>query len=719
MTQLNTDEAMPDDETVYELIDIFFRTFPFAVMNPPRFRAAMQLAPAQRPPVAVQYIVMANAAMNSTKYEHFANMFYQRAVRYKDRMALGMNVGDLMSVWFVQATALLTIFEYKSGMFPQAWMSIGASLRASVMLGMSSLDIRRQSEPIIEAKDNTILLDEYRRTFFTAFCSDRLSASGTGWPAMLRPADIAVHLPIDDDAYNEGRPSKCYALEYLIDNPSVLIGVPSASFAIIVLYSEIVYQTAMLTVFPMRDFDPSPGGSWMRQYRRLEHLAETLCLVIPPFEVIEEDGSLRSYNLLSQHLVTQTALLYLGRCALMGSQYSTELAAQFSREQCLARCTSSAVQIATIVRRVNNVRALISHPYQVLPLYASARFFLAAAQHGGGNYTFRGQLDYLLTVFKIVQDWIPMAAFFYRNILIAARQAVAGDKSAQEQEPGLGHAGTKGPSVLDEFSDLLGEDAGRSVDAKFPHLPKVQDLYADGKLASSRARPQGPQRPHHDHKRDTSHFPFGQPDVMGRVGVGSLRQTVPGQGCAMALMDPPTGIQEMRESTVGDIGKPCGDEMHFDAVFKKPAVSAAATARPVTATNSVFSSSGTGAMSSSVSGSSDTPTAAGFSPSDRISTAPSSVPSGSTGGQMPADGLFAAGVAASTGNHEDSSPSAASSVHPQTLNGDPMDQTSPLPIGVSSSYNAASFEWNSMLTTSELFTDLFSAVDYEMTTELS
>jgi hypothetical protein len=425
----------------------------------------------------------------STKYFDMGDLFYRRAVKYKNRITAEVTSSYMMTISFVQIGCLLTIYEYRAGFFPQAWLSIGQSLRAAVMLGTSSLDSRIRG-PIIESRENTIILDELRRTLFTAIASDRFASSGTSWPLALQFEDIKSYIPVDDDAYDEGRPSKCYSFEYLFDNPTVLLNFRRAHFALLVLYAELMYRASRLSTFPTtRNFDPTPRGTWMTEYKKLEHLAETFLMLIPPLNTIRDDGSTKYHGLVSLHLATQTAHLYIGRAVLMALQYSPDLAVQFNRSEVVARCVNSAVQITSIIRNSNDLRALICNPYQVVPLYTASRFFLAAARDGSAEYAnLRPHFDYLLTVFRLVQEWIPMAGLFYHNILLDARAKPDGSTLDM-------------PRACMNAFESRDDEVPRPSQPQWPQMPATQDVY-DGRMFNSNM---------HEHKYDTSRFELGTP----------------------------------------------------------------------------------------------------------------------------------------------------------------------------------------------------------------
>lgn len=111
----------------------------------------------------------------------------------------GMGEGTI-STAHAQAWILICTYEFKMMYFPRAWLSTGRAVRLCQMMGMhrldgAGLDVKQCLPP---PKDWTER-EERRRTFWLAFCGDRYSSIGTGWPMNIDEGDVRcslLYLPI-------------------------------------------------------------------------------------------------------------------------------------------------------------------------------------------------------------------------------------------------------------------------------------------------------------------------------------------------------------------------------------------------------------------------------------------------------------------------------------------------------------------------------------------
>lgn len=73
----------------------------------------------------------------------------------------------------------------------RAWLSAGKSIRLVQMMNLHHLDGPREDvNQIIAPPKDWIELEERRRTFWSAFCCDRYSCAGTGWPMTIDERDV-------------------------------------------------------------------------------------------------------------------------------------------------------------------------------------------------------------------------------------------------------------------------------------------------------------------------------------------------------------------------------------------------------------------------------------------------------------------------------------------------------------------------------------------------
>ena len=154
----------------------------------------MNLAPQMRPPVCLRYAMWALACTVTEKYSGYQEVFYQRARRYAEADEMKGHGESIITVGHAQCWSLIMTYEFKMLYFPRAWMSAGRSVRLVHMLGLHRLDglgleVKQALPPPKDWTDR----EERRRTFWAAFCGDRYSCIGTGWPMAIDERDVTSH----------------------------------------------------------------------------------------------------------------------------------------------------------------------------------------------------------------------------------------------------------------------------------------------------------------------------------------------------------------------------------------------------------------------------------------------------------------------------------------------------------------------------------------------
>ena len=179
--------------TVYIRHQIYFeKNHPsIPMMHKYRYLAAMNLAPQMRPPVCLRYAMWALACTVTEKYSSYQEVFYQRARKYAEADELKGHGECFITVGHSQCWSLIATYEFKMLYFPRAWMSAGRSTRLAQMLGLHRLDSHalEVKQTLPPPKDWTDR-EERRRTFWAAFCGDRYSSIGTGWPMTIEEKDV-------------------------------------------------------------------------------------------------------------------------------------------------------------------------------------------------------------------------------------------------------------------------------------------------------------------------------------------------------------------------------------------------------------------------------------------------------------------------------------------------------------------------------------------------
>lgn len=139
MIGLGLEEPLPPQETIDELHQIYFEKIhpSIPMIHKYRYLAAMNLAPNQRPPVALRYAVWTVASSITDRYLDLKDHFYQRARKYLELDYLKGHGEHIMSVGHAQAHIILASYEFKMMYFPRAWMNTGAGVRLCQMYDLT------------------------------------------------------------------------------------------------------------------------------------------------------------------------------------------------------------------------------------------------------------------------------------------------------------------------------------------------------------------------------------------------------------------------------------------------------------------------------------------------------------------------------------------------------------------------------------------------------
>jgi len=202
LVHLGLFEQLPSFDLVDELTAIFFQNIHAGapMLHRTAYTASLRLPPHMRPPMCLQYIVMASAAATSPAHRHLSEPFYQRARVYAEADELRGQGEVFTTVAHVQAWCLISAYEcHVYAIFTRASTSLCRAVRIAQMLKLhtepsSGLPLPRTH---IEA-------EERRRAWWVVFLADRYLTSTTGWPSLIDERHVSVPLPSAEGAFSDG-----------------------------------------------------------------------------------------------------------------------------------------------------------------------------------------------------------------------------------------------------------------------------------------------------------------------------------------------------------------------------------------------------------------------------------------------------------------------------------------------------------------------------------
>lgn len=107
---------------------------------------------------------------------------------------------DTSQLELAQAWILISIYESTQVTFQRAWSSAGRAIRLVQLMRLGALD----AEPV--DADDFVVREEQRRTFWIAFCLDRLTCIMENLPLTLSEQPICTRLPCPEQAFQSGSP---------------------------------------------------------------------------------------------------------------------------------------------------------------------------------------------------------------------------------------------------------------------------------------------------------------------------------------------------------------------------------------------------------------------------------------------------------------------------------------------------------------------------------
>ncbi|KAK3311333.1 fungal-specific transcription factor domain-containing protein [Chaetomium strumarium] len=409
MIGLGLEEPLPPQETIDELHQIYFEKIHPSVpmIHKYRYLAAMNLAPAQRPPVCLRYAMWTLACSVSDKYQTLKDLFYARSRKYLESDYIKGYGEHMISVAHAQTHLLLASYEFKWMYFPRAWMSTGSGVRLSQMIGLhrldgAGLDVKQCLPPPRDWTER----EERRRTFWMAFCLDRFASIGTGWPMTIDEKDILTNLPAADEAFELSRPDQSPTLQ----DAMTAAGVGKLSpFGGIVLMACLFGRNLVHLHRPdSDDRDHDLNGEFWKRHRQMDNILLNTSLSLPSY--MKLPSGLGNPNVVFTNMCIHTSTICLHQAAIFKAD-KNRLPASVSSES-KVRCITAANEIASIMRMVSHLDLSTMNPFISFCLYVSARVFVQYLKSRPDDSQTADSLRFLLSAMNALKRRNPLTESF-------------------------------------------------------------------------------------------------------------------------------------------------------------------------------------------------------------------------------------------------------------------------------------------------------------------
>ncbi|EWY96537.1 hypothetical protein FOYG_05208 [Fusarium oxysporum NRRL 32931] len=406
LVRLGLYEETPPRELIETLMNIYFvrihQVTP--LLHRQRFMAPLFLPDHMKPPMCLQYIVMASAAETSDAYRHLGMIFYKRAIKYLQSDDLGDLSESSISLGHVQARALISCFEAEHSMFSKASITLCSAIRAAQMLNLHQVDITR---PDRGQHVDWIEVEERRRTWWTIFCYDRFTCATTGWPALIHDQNIRTRLPASEEAYTNGQEEHTRFL-----GDQLLESEPHSTFAGAVLAAHIFHRTIEHTGTNNSQDQESQdfkGDLYWQRHKSIDNDLKFMLLMLPKNLCLP--ANYRTHNAIFVNVMLQTATICLHRAALWRMKSNLQGLPSYLIRLSQDRLLPAAEEILTIFKMIPDLGATFTNPLICFAAYMAALVFMASTSPTDPDGEHGQNLDFILKI---------LAAFGNTNLVANA-----------------------------------------------------------------------------------------------------------------------------------------------------------------------------------------------------------------------------------------------------------------------------------------------------------
>ncbi|KAI8629098.1 fungal-specific transcription factor [Xylariaceae sp. FL1651] len=409
MIGLGLEEPLPPQQTIDELHQIFFEKIhpSLPMIHKFRYLAAMNLAPNQRPPVALRYAIWTLACSITDKYKDLKDLFYQRARKYVEADSIKGYGEHLITISHCQVHVLLASYEFKMMYFPRAWMNTGAAVRLAQMIGLhrldgNGLDVKQCLPPPRDWTER----EERRRTFWMAFCEDRYASIGTGWPMTIDERDIMTNLPASEEAFNLSRPEQTLTLA---ETMSPAGAAKLSPFGSVVLMACLFGRNLTHLHRPdIDDRDHDMNGEFWKRHRNMDNILLNTSLCLP--SQLKLPVGLGNPNIVFANMNIHTSTICLHQAAIFKAD-KNRLPPTVSAES-KVRCITAANEIASIMRMTSHMDLSAMNPFISFCLYVAARVFVQYLKSRPDDCQTADSLRFLLAAMNALKKKNPLTESF-------------------------------------------------------------------------------------------------------------------------------------------------------------------------------------------------------------------------------------------------------------------------------------------------------------------
>ncbi|KAJ0114676.1 Asperfuranone cluster transcription factor afoA [Diaporthe amygdali] len=393
LVSLGLFEQQPPPDLALLLTNVYFDKWHFAapMLRRGRYMMSLHLPPHMRPPMCLQYIILALGADMTKIYRKLAIPFYQRSRTYMQSDEMKGEGQHFTTIAHAQAWSLIANFEAQQLFFPKASMSLGRAIRIAQMIGLDRVDGQSVNLfPLFSPPRDWAEAEEMRRTWWVVYCSDRLICGSTGWPALINEQDIDTHLPASETSFEAGLEERTSPLTSILH----LEGQNLSSFAARVLAASLFNQAFQHSTQAASDKDGQDIQTslhWKR-HREIDNDLAVFLHYLP--DDVKLPSSIRCQNATFVNIILHTSVIFLHRAAILTMQklgISGDMV-----HQSRARLIAAAEEILNILKMMPDVNDMLKNPMLAFSIYMASLVFLDRPTSTQPDYQQQNNLDFTL-----------------------------------------------------------------------------------------------------------------------------------------------------------------------------------------------------------------------------------------------------------------------------------------------------------------------------------
>ncbi|RSL47129.1 hypothetical protein CEP53_010045 [Fusarium sp. AF-6] len=380
---LGMTESLPPDEVMEELNTTFFQHQyqMIPIIHPGRYLQAFYGPPLRKPPMCLQYIIWALAAVGHAKYNQYHEVFYHRARQYIEADEMKGHGEVFVSINHAQSWCLIAFYEAKVMLFSRSTMSGANCVRLCHMIGLDRLDGERLGmPPPLPPALTWAELEERRRVFWGAFSIDAHCCISTGWPSLINKDDVATRLPSSEDAFLADREEEA---PFLTD---AFRGAQYTGFAGTVITCE-VFKSILRHVHNARPDDGCDdvmNGTYWTRHRELDNTLSSLFMFLP--EKFRMPENIRDASATHLNLNLHASIICLHHAAIEKAEKHG--LPDHIKQNSIARLRAAAEEVVNIIRINTHATLFFRSPLCALSLYCTTTVYVyLAKQNPTGGLT--------------------------------------------------------------------------------------------------------------------------------------------------------------------------------------------------------------------------------------------------------------------------------------------------------------------------------------------